>query len=877
VPVHLLIIAPSYEAVPLQRAAAEAGYRVTVASAHEAAGVLAESSVQIALLSLAGGSDPAPTLALLSGQAMTAPALIVALTEAPRRVPAGIHVIRPDTPDAVLSRLRELWIRHLGHKRIPTRPPTAGVDDALDGQLRALAQTLSGRTRRTGAPAQTASQPPDTARLTEAPALAPSDEPARPKGPLPVAPPLALPTWRATTQVMPQPTGGALSVQESTAGGHASQVQRAVHAAEQRLFPDAKPARPTHPDVDDALREIDLEAIDAQASPPVELDVSFDDAVAASNGTATAVPAEKTPPLPFLSASEAVRVTVEDRRPAAPAAAPELVTDAHALALATTEPQAAPPVAATEPPNTVIELVAEAPEQAPATVELVAEPPDAAVAAPAIAAPETTSAATPLASSPSPEPSSFAPEPAGEERSEEPDPWLDEPSRPFILPGHSRPLPNITLYWDAPDDSSPRRSPLAPIEPALAEPLEPIAPPSILSELPPAREDPSQPHEATLRMTPVRAVEQRAKAGAAPTPTPDPEQTTPYPLPAFGRIADEDLPQLLHRLHKSRVTARLDVHAGDVVKSIFLADGVPQYATSNLEQDRMGERLLLEGRISHYHYEQSRRIALETGRRLGAVLVDLGAIDPHDLFPTVRRHIEDIIYSLFAWEDGDFVLYSGEAPPEEQRVRIVTHPDALIVEGIGRAYSEERLQKRLGPPEGVLVPRVPDLLAATCDARLDEFEREALALADGRHSLEALAASGALELERVYQLAFALVVLELAQVEDRAGQAADAQAVATAASGGAPRERIVERAARVREGDYFALLGLGADADGAAVERAWRDGCREFAHAAVGPELAQELGADLEHIQRALDEAYHVLRDPARRAAYRAALKSPAA
>ena len=51
---------------------------------------------------------------------------------------------------------------------------------------------------------------------------------------------------------------------------------------------------------------------------------------------------------------------------------------------------------------------------------------------------------------------------------------------------------------------------------------------------------------------------------------------------------------------------------------------------------------------------------------MGEILVDMGFLKARELFPAVRRHIEDIIYSLFAWTEGDFAVIASSAVPGQK-------------------------------------------------------------------------------------------------------------------------------------------------------------------------------------------------------------------
>jgi ActR/RegA family two-component response regulator len=94
--------------------------------------------------------------------------------------------------------------------------------------------------------------------------------------------------------------------------------------------------------------------------------------------------------------------------------------------------------------------------------------------------------------------------------------------------------------------------------------------------------------------------------------------------------------------------------------------------------------------------------------------------------------------------------------------------------------------------------------------------------------------------------------------------------VLTAAEGTALRARVEGLLPLVREGDYFAVLGLPRDATAADVERAWREARRDLEPAVAEPALGDGLRESLAAVRRVLDEAHRVLCDDATRGEYRA-------
>jgi ActR/RegA family two-component response regulator len=86
------------------------------------------------------------------------------------------------------------------------------------------------------------------------------------------------------------------------------------------------------------------------------------------------------------------------------------------------------------------------------------------------------------------------------------------------------------------------------------------------------------------------------------------------------------------------------------------------------------------------------------------------------------------------------------------------------------------------------------------------------------------------------------------------------------------RARVEALLPLVREGDYFAVLGVPRDATAADVERAWHEARADLEPAVAEPALGDGLRDALAAVRRVLDEAHRVLRDDQVRSEYRAHL-----
>jgi hypothetical protein len=368
-------------------------------------------------------------------------------------------------------------------------------------------------------------------------------------------------------------------------------------------------------------------------------------------------------------------------------------------------------------------------------------------------------------------------------------------------------------------------------------------------------------------------------------------EAVPVAVPVDGadhgviRRGHSDAAVLLERMYRERFTGRVLLRRRHVEKAIVFEHGRPIFATSNQPEDRLATLLARAGKISDEQAAESDRRMTDTGKRMGENLVELGFLKRRELQPAVRHQLQEIIYSLFSWEQGEYTVMSGSFATTE-RIRLSSHPATMVIEGVRRKYHGDVLAALVGPPESILEilePAQRDTMMNV--AELSATEREIVLGFDGRAAIAELAERLRVGRLAVYQLAYALIAFGVARVR-RPGEATDASDPALWPEGGADgegdadlpadlhidRKRIQARHALVEDADYFTILGVRRDATGFEIQRAYEAACRDYAPAELAPALRHELQRELADIREVLDEAYQVLRDDTLRSAYLAHL-----
>jgi hypothetical protein len=209
-----------------------------------------------------------------------------------------------------------------------------------------------------------------------------------------------------------------------------------------------------------------------------------------------------------------------------------------------------------------------------------------------------------------------------------------------------------------------------------------------------------------------------------------PKRFEPFAVPGGlkGQLAELPLPEILQHLRASQATGILSLVSGGARKALYVKGGRAVFASSNLPNDRLGEILLREGKITVEEYESSIK-AISKGKRQGKVLVEMGALSPKDLWEGVQFQVQEIVYSIFQWENGQF-HFEESSLPEKERITVDLALLGLILAGIRRVDASGPIQQHY--PEGDTLPERVDGEAAD---GLEPYETHVLSLVDGERSV----------------------------------------------------------------------------------------------------------------------------------------------
>lgn len=345
-----------------------------------------------------------------------------------------------------------------------------------------------------------------------------------------------------------------------------------------------------------------------------------------------------------------------------------------------------------------------------------------------------------------------------------------------------------------------------------------------------------------------------------------------------GLIHDFRFSDTLIGLHRNRKTGIMTIRYGTAVKKIYIRDGDMIFSASNQQEDRLGDVLLKQGRITHEQYDRTVEEMLRTGQKQGVTLVKLGYLKPQELVPVVRQQVEQIILSLFALQDGSFEFKELPLPPDAV-ITLKLSPANLIYYGIRRMDDTAGMLAELPGLDRIpMLSSDPEDLFQDID--LDITGRQVVSLIDGRKTLGEILSSSEINDDEAVKTLYALFCARLLAVKP--GQKTSVpDETGVPSDSGAGIGRTTDRGAdfpdvagihamydTCKKIGHYGVLGISDTATLAEIKKAYYTAAKKY-HPDIHFSLSDDSAkGKLSDIFSYIYEAYATLSDPAKRREY---------
>jgi tetratricopeptide (TPR) repeat protein len=222
-----------------------------------------------------------------------------------------------------------------------------------------------------------------------------------------------------------------------------------------------------------------------------------------------------------------------------------------------------------------------------------------------------------------------------------------------------------------------------------------------------------------------------------------------------GRLKNFPVADILIDLQRSLKTGILILSSGPVKKKIYIREGDIVYATSGAPEDRLIDTVLRAGRITREQYRQVSDVSQEQGKTHAAVLVELGYLKAEDIVWAVKKQVEDIILSIFPWQNSRFAFLEG--PRVSDKVITLKLSTANIIYRGIKGIRDATVVANALPPMNTVLQYSSAPLDMFQDLSIDAEDNDVISLVNGKRSLQEILSMSPLDHFRTMLTLYALL------------------------------------------------------------------------------------------------------------------------
>lgn len=244
-----------------------------------------------------------------------------------------------------------------------------------------------------------------------------------------------------------------------------------------------------------------------------------------------------------------------------------------------------------------------------------------------------------------------------------------------------------------------------------------------------------------------------------------------------GNLRTLSFGDILQLIATGKKSGMLRLNRPHGAKYIYFRNGDVIAASSdgNTEEERLGQLLIRRGSIKADELERALKRQAANNKRLGHTLIELGMIERSNLVDALRAQVEEVVYSVFSYPDGDFEFIDGESP-DPTHILVELNSLSVMMEGARRF--DEYMEVAHALPAGETVLRMtPSPHMKDDEITLTAEDVDVLSVINGERSLHEIIASGAhgeyAASKALHKLLQANIVEECPEAAERATRATE--------------------------------------------------------------------------------------------------------
>jgi hypothetical protein len=164
-----------------------------------------------------------------------------------------------------------------------------------------------------------------------------------------------------------------------------------------------------------------------------------------------------------------------------------------------------------------------------------------------------------------------------------------------------------------------------------------------------------------------------------------------------GTIKDFGLPDIFQLIGLQRKTGVLTLRNDKETVTVAFENGMVVLADSSQKrlEDRLGNVLVKQGRLSKEKLEDVLQTQKATLQRLGHILIASGYITAKDLKDALQLQVSQIVFKVFRWRDGEYHFAPAESVDYDRDNATPMSADFILMEGIRMVDEWPIIEKKI--------------------------------------------------------------------------------------------------------------------------------------------------------------------------------------
>lgn len=340
-----------------------------------------------------------------------------------------------------------------------------------------------------------------------------------------------------------------------------------------------------------------------------------------------------------------------------------------------------------------------------------------------------------------------------------------------------------------------------------------------------------------------------------------------------GQLGEKFVTDLVREIAQKNLSGLLRLTRGKTIKAIFFESGAPKFAISNLNNEQLEHKLILNKFATSTQIEEAKQRA-DKPHRLASLLVEMKVVQEADMRNLVHDQLMEIILSLFDWTQGDYAFDSRLRASHDFTLEI-TAADMLL-EGARKVSANDQMAENIAPMDAVLVRAKSNGISLDA-ARLIPVESYILSRIESPTTVSDVGALSGIGDADAHRAVCALVAAGFLKLLGDDKQAADEPVGESIDLADKLREEVTRQLHFYSSADFYEVLGVGRQAKSADIKAAYYQLAKKFHPDRHRQIESGDLRHKLESLFAVITQAYETLSESAQRMAYDDRLKKPAA